>query len=134
MKQLIYVSKPTQEVNPQMVNDILETSYKMNFDNGINGMLVCDGEYFLQCIEGDEEAVDQLYSNICNDKRHDEIKLIGTMQIDQKDFKDWEMAYIDNRKDVVNMIKELTSKNDFIPYEFTFSEAITVLKGLRSLI
>ncbi len=134
MKQLIYVSRPVNEVEPQMVKDILEISYKMNFDNGISGMLVCDGEYFLQCIEGNEAAVNQLYLNICKDNRHHDIKLVGTIDINQKDFKDWEMGYVSNRKDVVDKIKELTSKNDFTPYELTFLEARSVLKGLRFLI
>ncbi len=134
MKQLIYVSRPVNEVAPQTVRDILTTSYEMNPENGISGMLVCDGEYFLQCIEGDEEAVDQLFLNICKDDRHFDIKLIGEIDIDQKDFEEWDMGYVNDRKDIIDTIDELTSKNDFMPYQFTFQEAKSILLRLSSLL
>lgn len=134
MKQLIYVSKPTNKVEPEMVIDILNVSYKMNAYHGISGMLVCDGEYFLQCIEGDEDVINQLYSNICKDDRHYDIKLIGEIDIDKKDFKEWDMGYINSRKDIIDTVKALTSKNDFSPYQFTFLEAKQVLKKLTSLL
>jgi len=134
MKQLIYVSRTANEVEPQTVLDILTTSYKMNAENNISGMLVCDGEYFLQCIEGDEEAIDQLYSNICNDDRHFDIKLIGKVDIGHKDFKEWDMGYISSRKDIIDAIDELTSENDFTPYQFTFEEAKSMLQRLATLL
>lgn len=134
MKQLIYVSKPSNEVDPQMVNNILEVSHQMNVDNGISGMLVCDGEHFLQCLEGGEDAVNHLYSNICNDKRHFDIKLIGVIDINQKDFEEWDMGYISNKKDIIHVINELTTENDFTPYQFTFLEAKSILKRLTTLL
>lgn len=134
MKQLIYVSRPANEIEPHTVRDILTISYKMNSENNISGMLICDGEYFLQCIEGDEEAIDQLYSNICKDIRHFDIKLIGKIDIDQRDFQEWDMGYISSRKDIIDTIDELTSDNDFTPYQFTFREAKSMLQRLTSLL
>jgi hypothetical protein len=134
MKQLIYVSRPSHELDPEVITDILTVSTKKNFENSISGILICDGEYFVQCFEGDEKAVDQLYANICKDIRHCDIKLLGTIDIDHKDFQDWEMGYFNSKKDINKTITELTSHHNFTPYAFTFLEAKAILKRLVSLI
>ena len=133
MKQLIYVSRPSHELDPEVITDILTVSTKKNFENSISGILICDGEYFVQCFEGDEKAVNQLYANICKDNRHYDIKLLGIIDIDHKDFENWEMDYINSKKDINKAIQELTVHHHCTPYEFTFLEAKAVLKRLVSL-
>ena len=49
----------------------------------------------LQVIEGPEKIVDELFSKIRRDPRHDFVTLLERREIKQNEFGDWSMAFVD---------------------------------------
>lgn len=91
MYRLVYKSRSKTEVDWDMVNSILESSQKGNTQIGISGVLLATKTHFLQILEGSFEEVNQLYSAIVRDKRHDEIQLISFSCIENRIFESWAM-------------------------------------------
>ena len=58
-------------------------------------MIYANG-YFMQLIEGPQIAVDELYSAIEADPRHEVLSLIHNQEIKDRHFSDWAMEYRDS--------------------------------------
>lgn len=70
---LFYVSTPTVPVVTslaQTMQDILVASDRNNRRDKITGFLLCDGETFVQWLEGPETHVTECFSRICADPRN----------------------------------------------------------------
>ena len=101
--RLIYASRMTPSCGPKELKQILDISRKKNEAKGITGVLGYDSETFLQCLEGAQDVVNELYRTIIMDERHKDVTLIGHGSIDQRNFEKWSMAYLnveDYSKDV----------------------------------
>ena len=96
MIELIYTSlatpKSVTEADAE-VTDILATSERNNVAHGVTGLLLFDGERYIQVLEGDTTAVDGLFANISADPRHRRIELLRRHDIPARSFADWRMAY-----------------------------------------
>jgi hypothetical protein len=134
MKQLIYASTPDESVTLSSVQFILTNAIVANGTKRVSGMLVYNGKYFLQCIEGSDEAIDELFEKIKVDGRHANLKLIGTIDIEKRDFEAWNMGYVNTKSQIKKVIHEECGKNEFDPYDFTFLEAKNILKRLSLII
>nr|WP_280636310.1 BLUF domain-containing protein [Endozoicomonas sp. G2_1] len=91
MKHLIYRSE--SEMARISLADILLTSRVNNNKFGITGFLVAHSRGFIQLIEGEETAVNQLYQNISQDLRHANVAIITTGHSKQRYFPNWDMGY-----------------------------------------
>lgn len=91
--ELIYTSVAVDEPD---VEAILAACLQQNPRHEITGCLVYDSvrHTFIQLFEGPEEAVDQLYRNICSDTRHDNLYLLHRGTIGKRSFPDWHMRYV----------------------------------------
>ena len=75
---------------------------------------------FLQLLEGDFEILNELYTRIRKDKRHQDVITLHMKEIDERIFDDWSMAYkvIDDSSIIekytgVQQFKEIpTEKNE----------------------
>lgn len=97
--QIVYISRSTFEktdavnkIEPNIVR-ILAKSRVNNRKNGLVGLLYFGDGAFFQCLEGEEEAVNALFSKIEKDTRHKDIKLISKKYISKLSFPDWAMKY-----------------------------------------
>ena len=94
--RLVYKSQTSWDI---LSNEVLQklaiNSERRNRENGITGLLVLSGETFLQVLEGESEPVNQLYRNIIQDKRHQDVTLISYESISQRSFEDWGMRVAD---------------------------------------
>lgn len=111
MKQLIYTSKPSNKINLKTIDEILKLAVTKNKEFNISGLLVFDGEMFIQCIEGDEKNISQLYENLKKDDRHEDVKLLGEKEINARDFQDWSMGYVRDIASVKKLISETYNKD-----------------------
>lgn len=94
MKELVYISEGKSHFDSVLIDDMLSKARQHNAQHNITGVLICDKrKRFIQVIEGEAEKVDQLYSNIQQDERHDAVLLIHEADIESRNFEKWTMAF-----------------------------------------
>lgn len=133
---LTYVSFATRDMTKDDIEDILRTSRKNNQTQNITGMLLYRNRYFIQALEGEEDAVTALYKRIEQDDRHNNVLMVSQNRIDERNFGEWSMGF-KNLDDIdANAIEGYT---DFLERPFDAdaltqnpSQAKTLLNAFRS--
>jgi hypothetical protein len=95
MLQIIYASAASKKMTGEELEEILETARRNNSEKGISGMLLYHGGSFLQVLEGPDEELKGLIAKIKADERHNKIKLLFMDRVDEKEFDDWSMGFVD---------------------------------------
>jgi hypothetical protein len=93
MLSLVYVSAASREFEHSCLMDILNTSYRVNTDRGITGILLYAEGNFLQLLEGPGKDVERTYAGICRDNRHTGILKLLHAPVEQRLFPAWTMAF-----------------------------------------
>lgn len=92
MHRLIYYSTVRPEAAPRMkelLEDVLQASRRRNAGLGVTGALfACHGR-FLQVLEGEKQAVQQVYGAISADPRHTALQVIESRPVVSRQFADW---------------------------------------------
>jgi hypothetical protein len=90
----IYCSTATDpNFSHQDVLDLLVKARKKNESLGITGILLFHSGAFFQVLEGDREAVEDLYRIIEEDPRHRDVTRLLLEPIAERDFAEWSMGY-----------------------------------------
>lgn len=134
MKQLIYVSRVAPHVTFDEVQKILTIAVAKNREFNITGMMLYSHDYFLQCIEGDEERILQLLANLKKDRRHYDIKVYDIRDVDERSFEDWNSGFLSYSRAIHAIIAKTTKQELFMPYELSYIEARELLKELSKVI
>jgi Sensors of blue-light using FAD len=92
---LIYVSSAVRSFKDSDIHDILRVSREANGRNGISGLLLFKDGNFMQILEGDSHAVDDLHLKITRDPRHTGIITLLRRPIQARNFSDWKMGFKD---------------------------------------
>ena len=92
--RLMYASRATETVRPEVLNAILRKSTQNNPAAGVTGVLCFSGEIFLQVLEGGRSQVSKLYNRIAQDPRHKDVVLLGYEEIDERSFAGWAMGQV----------------------------------------
>jgi hypothetical protein len=92
LKQLIYRSQPFG-FDSSMLAGLLTQARRNNLRDNITGALFCRHDVYLQLIEGPSAKIDALYSQICKDDRHCDVKLLHSEMVDERIFPEWEMLH-----------------------------------------
>ena len=75
-----------------------------NQELDITGLLLHREGSFFQVLEGEEDAVRQVFDKIQRDPRHERIKVLFEGPIEAREFADWRMGFVDlNGVDVKNL-------------------------------
>jgi len=90
---LVYVSFATHDMSADDLNAILKTARTFNGAHNITGMLLYRDRYFIQALEGEEEAVDALYAKIQKDPRHTNVLTVEKKRVQERSFGDWSMGF-----------------------------------------
>jgi Sensors of blue-light using FAD len=93
MIQISYISRAAEPMPPDKLLALLQQCLANNLSSGVTGMLVYGNETFLQALEGDDQAVDELVEKISNDPRHTDIQLLHRRQIEERQYSDWTMGF-----------------------------------------
>ncbi len=89
LKQLVYRSKATAKFSEDDLLKITSDSIPFNRENNITGILLFDGEYFFQVLEGKSDVVHALYEHIKGDSRHTNIVKVTELVVHKRDFGEW---------------------------------------------
>lgn len=94
LTRLMYRSDATEIVDRELLRDIESVSKIHNKEHSITGLLVATEHQFLQVLEGPQSAIDQLYSRIVRDPRHNNCTIIAYHSIVRRVFDDWSMRSV----------------------------------------
>lgn len=95
LKRINYISSFVKEMSETEIEDLARQAAKNNAENDISGVLMVKGGVFFQIIEGPEENIDRLFSNILKDPRHEKVITLGIQTGDlRRLFPDWNMKEI----------------------------------------
>ncbi|KQU56013.1 hypothetical protein ASG67_08025 [Sphingomonas sp. Leaf339] len=92
MRQIVYISSLCQNVVAD-VPAILATARRRNAGQLVTGMLFFDGRRFLHAIEGAAGPVQQTFTRIQGDPRHQSILILSDRGIERREFGVEAMAY-----------------------------------------
>lgn len=95
LKRIHYISSFVQDMSADEIKALASQSAQNNAKNDITGVLMAKGGVFFQIIEGPEENIDSLFTNILKDPRHEKIITLGIQVGDLKRlFPSWHMKEI----------------------------------------
>lgn len=94
--QLVYISHITSAglSDSGTLNDIAETAVERNTTDNITGILCYGNGYFLQCVEGTEQALTNLKNRLLLDDRHRDLKILDFSAITERRFSAWSLRSI----------------------------------------
>ena len=114
--QLTYASRCAHVLGPADVKNILTVSQRNNARLGVTGALCLNNGIFLQQLEGDRMAVNQLYLRILKDPRHKDPAVLDFAEITSRRFTSWSMGLIAATDDNQKLFLKYSSFKDFDPY------------------
>jgi hypothetical protein len=82
------------------LQNLLNKARENNEKLAITGMLLYRDRFFIQALEGEKKVVENLYSIILKDERHQNVILIYERPIQQRRFPNWTMGF--NKTDSTN--------------------------------
>lgn len=114
--QLTYASKSAAILGPGDVKDILQSSARNNQRLGVTGALCLANGIFLQQLEGDRQAVNNLYHKILKDPRHKDPAVLDFSEIVARRFGSWSMGLIAATQENRQLYLKYSSAAEFDPY------------------
>lgn len=94
LAQLIYRSKATPLFRRGGIEDFVRSTSALNARHGLTGVLLFDGEYFLQVIEGELHKLQSLLDVLKADARHTGLVILRLDAIKERAFPSWGMANV----------------------------------------
>lgn len=131
---LIYASRTNPAFNPQDIEDILRSSARNNERAGLTGILAFNSDYFLQCLEGSRDAVNDAYHRILHDRRHHDPVILSYQEVSRRQFPQWSMGYMGGFCQHRDILRRYASTVEFAPYEMSGQSATDLLLELSSRI
>ncbi|HNR31310.1 MAG TPA: BLUF domain-containing protein [Candidatus Hydrogenedentes bacterium] len=121
--RLIYVSRMTEACDTAAIQDILKVSRRNNPARDITGMLCYDPKYFMQCLEGPNNAVNDLYRDIARDIRHTQVTLLDYQEIEERAFGQWSMAFLRGDDLDTGLLRKFGGRGKFDPFMLSPGQA-----------
>lgn len=116
---LVYVSVAAQPMSDDQLQEILRESRDNNEPRSITGMLLYRDGFFIQALEGDEDAVIPLFESIRTDARHRNVLMVYKNRIESRTFSNWSMGF---NKISDTQVEDLPGFTDFLtnPSDMSF--------------
>jgi len=94
--QLIYVSQEREQFSYAELRELQGVAIRQNRKLDLTGILLYNGGFFLQMIEGPPSAVAQVYGKIAIDSRHQKPSLLYMEHVRARSYKTWSMGVLDS--------------------------------------
>ncbi|MCB1605909.1 MAG: BLUF domain-containing protein [Xanthomonadales bacterium] len=92
IRQIVYCSQASLDFNHLRLIALLNCARENNRRNEITGILLHAPGRFVQCIEGESEAISQLYQQIGQDDRHRDLCVLQDLILPRRFFASWSMG------------------------------------------
>lgn len=97
MKSALYLSKACTPFDQSALVEMQNFAAEMNGQYGISGYLYFEKGHFIQYIEGPDDAIDQLISNLRGDSRHEVLQVVEESNLTERRFEEWAMRWLDHK-------------------------------------
>jgi hypothetical protein len=128
--RLLYVSRALDPEAANATHSILDSARKYNLANGITGILCYGGGLYLQAVEGGRTQVNELYSHIVRDPRHQEVVLLDYQEITERRFGGWTMGQVNLAKLNTSIVLKYSEKPELDPYSVSGAVSLALLEEL----
>jgi hypothetical protein len=125
--QLIYASTPITVVSSTVL-DFIPGAIIENAKHDITGMLISTPTCYVQILEGERKAVNQLYQNIVKDNRHINCTILRYASIPNKEFKDWSMIHTNLHELKSAYIDAIFDEVDISPEHITSVQSLSLIR------
>lgn len=112
MYRLMYMSTANFDFSDKDLEELLEKSRKNNKEKSVSGLLIVKGRTFIQCLEGQEKDVLEIYEKIQKDERHRDLIELIDENAEDRYFPDWDMGY-KNIRNLTNIESKKLKDFDF---------------------
>jgi hypothetical protein len=129
--RLLYASR-VKDASPEAIDNILSQSRTHNPSSGITGILCYGGGIFLQAIEGGRSAVNQLYGQIQQDPRHEQVELLYYEEISERRFAGWTMGQVNLSKLNTSILLRYSERPELDPYAVSGKVSLALLEELMA--
>ena len=110
ISRLLYTSRscltPDELTVEQQVSNIAARAAIRNKEVGITGVLVFVEDQFIQLLEGEGPAVEQVFERICCDFDHAQVRLVDLVGVKDRMFGRWHMAELSGGEDPASPLDE----------------------------
>lgn len=138
---MLYRSKAAPGLSKDDLNKILASSRKNNPPRNVTGLLMYRQGYFLQLLEGPEDAVAERFGTIMRDPRHDDVEIMIRARSSDRLIASWDMGYLDEsanpsgvKIEVMNQLHDYALKNSRPAHIDTLKTILTSFRnGCRDL-
>ncbi len=129
--RLLYYSRALQDMSLGDISNILQTARSNNQSKDICGMLCYESRWFLQVLEGEREVVNELFLEIADDPRHDDVVIISYDYVDTREFQSWQMGYAGSAGNFSELLQEF-GLSKFSPDEMSPAQGFEFLKMMSA--
>jgi len=91
LRAIAYVSQAKPDLSDQRLRTLVEDAARFNKLAGVTGVLLHDGQRFLQYIEGPPDGIDSVYERILQAGSHVDIVELARSRLGQRQFPYWAM-------------------------------------------
>ncbi|MBD5769455.1 BLUF domain-containing protein [Marinomonas colpomeniae] len=131
MVRLIYTSTITDKFEVSDIARILKIAREKNKAIDVTGLLSFNRRFFLQCLEGERDQVNQIYHKIATDPRHKIPVIIDYQEITHREFDVWSMGYLQDVESLRELFYKHTKSINFDPYKMNGDTAKALLIDIR---
>ncbi|MBM1104598.1 BLUF domain-containing protein [Aurantibacter crassamenti] len=126
MFTLTYESHEVKRLSADEMKVLLENASEHNIKKEITGCLIYYKGRFIQILEGEKEAVLEIYEKIKIDSRHKKVHLFSQDDITNRTFPNWGMAYypVDENDFNENELEQF-KRNLLLLADLTTSKSVT---------
>ncbi|MTD25860.1 diguanylate phosphodiesterase [Erwinia sorbitola] len=129
---LIYRSRLCKSVSSPFLERLSGKAQRFNETVGVTGILLFDGDYFLQILEGQSDAIDKVLCRVSADPHHREIVQLMRDYAPERRFGNLGMAIIDMRNRQPDVLIEEVLKQGTARYPLTYGDR--VFKFIRTFV
>lgn len=94
LSAIVYASQAVAGLDSERLALVVEMAAAANAELAVTGVLLHDGQRFLQYIEGPDPALRQVYRRICAATSHHEMMELCRGRIDARRFPGWAMRLV----------------------------------------
>ena len=132
--RLLYVSKIKNIDSNLKTNliEILDEAVDFNYRNDVTGVLYYGHGYFVQCLEGQKDTIDDLfYTKIVKDDRHVNCEILYYAECKDNLFSQWSMKFSPVNQNITDFFMKyhLEEFNPYLLTAETTENFISVLAG-----